>query len=79
MTTTRDPHTHPHDDTAPENEEGGREAVGAGAGAIVSKGRAVYSLAEMARTFVVVNAAIAVAWVKYVQGTTYTTWTPTRR
>ena len=47
MDTTRNQHTHPHDDalddattghthddTAPENEEGGREAIGAGAGAL---------------------------------------------
>lgn len=36
-------------------------------------------LSEAARTFVVVNVAIAVAWLKYFQGETYTTWAPTQR
>lgn len=36
-------------------------------------------VADTARTFVVVNAAVALAWVKYFQGETYTTWSPTRR
>jgi len=26
-----------------------------------------------------VNAAVALAWVKYFQGETYTTWSPTKR
>lgn len=32
-----------------------------------------------ARTFVVVNLAIALAWVKYFRGETFTTWAPTKR
>lgn len=36
-------------------------------------------IAEMARSFVVLNAAIAWAWVKYLRGETYTTWSPTQR
>jgi len=35
--------------------------------------------AELARTFVVFNAAVMLAWVKYLQGETYTTWSPTKR
>jgi hypothetical protein len=30
-------------------------------------------------TFVMVNLAILTAWVKYFQGATYTTWSPTQR
>jgi hypothetical protein len=36
-------------------------------------------LSEAARTFVVVNAAIALAWIKYFHGETFTTWSPTKR
>jgi len=53
--------------------------VGAGTAASVSNGGLVSRMAATARTFVVVNAAIALAWVKYLQGETYTTWSPTRR
>jgi len=51
----------------------------AGAAALVSKAGAISRVADAARTFVVVNAAIALAWVKYFQGETYTTWSPTKR
>ena len=34
---------------------------------------------DAAKTFVVVNAAIALAWLRYLQGETYTTWSPTKR
>jgi cellulose synthase/poly-beta-1,6-N-acetylglucosamine synthase-like glycosyltransferase len=53
--------------------------AGAGAAAFVSSRGLVSRMVETARTFVVVNAAIAVAWVKYLQGETYTTWAPTKR
>lgn len=36
-------------------------------------------VAEMARTFLVVNAAIGLAWIKYTQGETFVAWSPTRR
>lgn len=52
---------------------------GAGAGAFISSGGPVSRVAEAAQTFVVVNAAVATAWVKYLQGETYTTWFPTSR
>jgi cellulose synthase/poly-beta-1,6-N-acetylglucosamine synthase-like glycosyltransferase len=52
---------------------------GAGAGAFISSRGPVARVAEAARTFVVVNAAIATAWVKYLQGETYITWSPTKR
>lgn len=51
----------------------------AGAAAIVSKTGVLSRVAEAARTFVVINAAIGLAWVKYFQGETYTTWSPTKR
>jgi cellulose synthase/poly-beta-1,6-N-acetylglucosamine synthase-like glycosyltransferase len=51
----------------------------AGAAALASKAGLLSRIAEAARTFVVVNAAIALAWVKYLQGETYTTWSPTKR
>lgn len=53
--------------------------AGAGASALVSSTGMLSRLAEAARTFVVVNAAIAVAWFRYLQGETYTTWSPTKR
>lgn len=34
---------------------------------------------EAAKAFVMVNAAILLAWVKFFQGETYTTWSPTQR
>jgi len=36
-------------------------------------------MVETARTFVVVNVAIALAWIQYFRGETYTTWSPTQR
>lgn len=51
----------------------------AGAAPLVSKKGLLSRMAETARVFVVVNAAIALAWVKYFQGETYTTWSPTKR
>lgn len=51
----------------------------AGAAALVSKAGLLSRMAEAARSFVIVNAAIALAWVKYFQGETYTTWSPTKR
>lgn len=51
----------------------------ASASALVSRTGLLSRIAEAARTFVVVNAAITLAWVKYFQGETYTTWSPTKR
>lgn len=51
----------------------------AGAAALVLKAGLLSRIAEAARTFVVVNAAIALAWIKYFQGEMYTTWSPTKR
>jgi len=51
----------------------------AGAALFVPKGSLFSRIVEAARTFVVVNTAIALAWVKYLQGETYTTWSPTNR
>jgi len=51
----------------------------ASASALVSRTGLLSRIAEAARTFVVVNAAIALAWIKYFQGETYTTWSPTKR
>ena len=53
--------------------------AGASAAAFVSQRGLLARFAELARTFVVVNAAIAVAWVKYFRGETFITWSPTRR
>jgi hypothetical protein len=53
--------------------------VSAGAASFVPKGGVLSRMVETTRTFVVVNAAIALAWVKYFQGETYTTWSPTKR
>jgi|SRR5437773_2109169 len=53
--------------------------VAASAASFVPKGSLLSRMIEAARTFVVVNAAIALAWVKYLQGETYTTWFPTKR
>jgi len=53
--------------------------VAAGAAAFVSNTGLLSRMADTARTLVVVNAAIALAWVKYFQGETYTTWSPTKR
>lgn len=43
------------------------------------KARGVSRIFAIAHTFVMVNAAIAVAWFQYVRGETYTTWAPVRR
>ena len=53
--------------------------VAAGTASFVPKGNILSRMTEAARTFAVVNAAIALAWVKYLQGETYTTWSPTKR
>jgi cellulose synthase/poly-beta-1,6-N-acetylglucosamine synthase-like glycosyltransferase len=53
--------------------------AGASMAALVSERGLLSRLGETARTFVVVNAAIAVAWVKYFRGETFTTWSPTKR
>jgi hypothetical protein len=53
--------------------------VGAGVAVFVPHGGLLTRMAKMASTFVVVNAAIALAWVKYFQGETFTTWSPTQR
>lgn len=53
--------------------------VAAGAASFVPKGSLLSGMVEAARTFVVVNAAIALAWVKYMRGETYTRWSPTKR
>ena len=51
----------------------------AGASTQMFKAGLLSRVANAARTFVVVNAAIALAWVEYFQGETYTTWSPTKR
>ncbi len=51
----------------------------AGGATLLAKTGVLSHAAETARSFVVVNAAIALAWVKYFQGETYTTWSPTKR
>lgn len=56
MDTTRNQHS--HDDTAPENEEGGREAIGAGAGAL---GGAAVGMAVGGPPGAVVGGAIGAA------------------
>jgi cellulose synthase/poly-beta-1,6-N-acetylglucosamine synthase-like glycosyltransferase len=53
--------------------------AGAGAAAFMSNAGLMSGVAGTARLFVMVNAAIAVAWVKYLKGETYTTWSPTKR
>jgi cellulose synthase/poly-beta-1,6-N-acetylglucosamine synthase-like glycosyltransferase len=53
--------------------------VAAAAATLLSKTGFLAHAAETARSFVVVNAAIALAWIKYFQGETYTTWSPTKR
>ncbi len=53
--------------------------VAAGAATLLSRTGFLSHVAETARTFVLINAAIALAWVKYFQGETYTTWSPTKR
>ena len=53
--------------------------LAAGAAAFVPKRGLLCRVAGAARTFVVVNAAIALAWMKYLEGETYTTWSPTKR
>jgi cellulose synthase/poly-beta-1,6-N-acetylglucosamine synthase-like glycosyltransferase len=47
--------------------------------AFAPKGAPLSRMVDAARTFVVVNAAIALAWVTYLQGQTFTTWSPTKR
>jgi cellulose synthase/poly-beta-1,6-N-acetylglucosamine synthase-like glycosyltransferase len=51
----------------------------AGAAPLLAGVAGLSRLADAAKTFVVVNAAIAVAWAKYLQGETFTTWSPTQR
>jgi len=46
---------------------------------ISPEGSVLSRIIKATRTFVVVNAAIALAWFKYFQGETYTTWSPTKR
>ena len=53
--------------------------VGASAASFVPERGLLSRMIEAARTFVVVNVAISLAWVKYFQGETYTTWSPTKR
>jgi cellulose synthase/poly-beta-1,6-N-acetylglucosamine synthase-like glycosyltransferase len=53
--------------------------VAAGMASIVPKGSLLSRMTEAARTFLLVNVAIAVAWAKYLQGETYSTWSPTKR
>ncbi|MCI0564891.1 MAG: glycosyltransferase family 2 protein [Nitrososphaera sp.] len=51
----------------------------ASATAILPKSGVLARLSAPACTFVLVNVAIFYAWVKYLQGETYTTWSPTPR
>lgn len=53
--------------------------VAAATAALLPKAGILSHVAETAKSFVVVNAAIALAWVKYFQGESYTTWSPTKR
>lgn len=53
--------------------------VAAGSATLASRSGLMSRVAEAARSFVVVNAAIGLAWIKYFQGETYTTWSPTKR
>jgi len=53
--------------------------VAAGSASFVPKKSVLSRMVEAAKIFVVVNAAIALAWAKYWQGETYTTWSPTNR
>jgi len=53
--------------------------VAAGVASLVPKGTLTARMAELARTVVVMNAAMVLAWVKYLQRETYTTWSPTKR
>ena len=53
--------------------------IAAGSASFVPKRSLLSRIVEAARIFVVVNVAIALAWVKYLQGETYTTWSPTKR
>ena len=52
---------------------------GAGATAIVPEAGVLSRLAEAAKTFIVVNLAILLGWMKYLQGETYITWSPIQR
>ncbi len=51
----------------------------AGLAVFLPTGTILGRMAEAAKTFVVVNAAMAFAWISYFQGRTYTTWSPTKR
>jgi cellulose synthase/poly-beta-1,6-N-acetylglucosamine synthase-like glycosyltransferase len=53
--------------------------LAAGSAALMSNAGPLARAAGTARTFVVINAAIALAWIKYLQGETFTTWAPTKR
>ena len=53
--------------------------LAAGAASIAPQGNPLSRIVEAVRTFVVVNVAIALAWVEYFRGETYTTWSPTKR
>jgi cellulose synthase/poly-beta-1,6-N-acetylglucosamine synthase-like glycosyltransferase len=53
--------------------------VGAGVGFWITGAGFVSRMADAAKTFVMVNAAIAVAWIKYAQGESFTIWAPTKR
>jgi hypothetical protein len=53
--------------------------VAAASASFVPKKSVLSRMVEAAKIFVVVNAAIALAWAKYLQGETYTTWSPTKR
>jgi cellulose synthase/poly-beta-1,6-N-acetylglucosamine synthase-like glycosyltransferase len=48
-------------------------------GVLIPTSAPLWRIVETARTFVVVNAAIGLAWIKYMQGETFVTWSPTRR
>jgi cellulose synthase/poly-beta-1,6-N-acetylglucosamine synthase-like glycosyltransferase len=58
--------------------QGAFYAAAGAAAALSNAAGPVSRIADSARTFVVINAAIALAWVKYLQGETFTTWAPTR-
>lgn len=53
--------------------------MAAGAASLTPSQGSVARALDAAHTFVVVNSAIALAWVRYFQGETYTTWSPTKR
>jgi cellulose synthase/poly-beta-1,6-N-acetylglucosamine synthase-like glycosyltransferase len=53
--------------------------TGASISSLLPKSGFLTRFSEAAKAFVMVNAAILLAWAKFFQGETYTTWSPTQR